>query len=69
MLFCAHELEKMPCYSAATPKSINSKSVTHVSIIGIMLTPKEVPPLGVLEDKPWPPAVATATAHGVANRA
>jgi hypothetical protein len=29
--------------------------VTHVSIKGITLTPKEVPPLGVFGDKPWPP--------------
>jgi hypothetical protein len=27
--------------------------------MGITLTPKEVPPLGVLGDKPWPPGADT----------
>jgi hypothetical protein len=40
-----------------------------VPIKGIMLTPKEVPPLGELGYKPWPPVADTATAQGVANPA
>jgi hypothetical protein len=33
--------------------------------MGITLTSKEVPPLGVLGDKPWPPAADTATAQRI----
>jgi hypothetical protein len=64
----AHSLvfwNRLKRYSASTQKSINSKSVTNVSIMGIMLTPKEVPPLGVLGYKLWPPAADTATAQGI----
>jgi hypothetical protein len=54
-VFCKNR-DKNGRYSASTQKSIISKSVTNVSIIGIMLTPKEAPPLGGLGYKPWPPA-------------
>jgi hypothetical protein len=33
--------------------------------MGIALTSKEVPPLGVLGDKPWPTVADTATAQGI----
>jgi hypothetical protein len=33
--------------------------------MGIMLSPKEVPPLGVLGYKPCPPGADTATAQGI----
>jgi hypothetical protein len=47
------------------PKKYQFKISDSCVVMGITLTPKEVPPRGELGDKPWPPAADTVTAQGI----